>query len=233
LPDPIVTYSSPDTTGALTLAPVATAPGSALVTVTVREADGDSFTQTFLVSIGEAGTVWQNPGNPRDVDNSGFIVPLDVLLIINELNNPKFRDVTGRLPLPPPEGSPPPYFDVNGDAHVTPLDVLIVINFLNSQPNSEGEASTEQSILDVNTAATRPIFVQGGPASVHHQLQLAADFFALRHVDAPQIDLTHPAPAEMAASARDRWFAGLADSEEDLRATHHMNKADFTLREQS
>ena len=216
LPDPIVTYSSPDTTGTLTLAPIATEPGSALVTVTVREADGDSFTRTFLVSIGEAGTVWQNPANPRDVDNSGFVVPLDVLIIINELNNPKFRDTNGRLPLPPPEGSPPPYFDVNGDAHVTALDVLIVINFLNTQSVGEGEASPEHVLIEVNSAAAPPIFVPDRPAGVHHQQRLSDDAFALCHVDAPQIDLTHPASAAKVASARDQWFAGLANSEEDL-----------------
>lgn len=216
LPDPTVTYSSPDATGTLHLAPIATAPGSALVTVTVREADGDSSTRTFLVSIGEDGKVWQNAANPRDVDNSGFVVPLDVLLIINELNNPKFRDASGRLPLPPPEGSPPPYFDVNGDAYVTPLDVLIVINFINNTPNGEGEAATDQALVDLNTAIAPPIFV---PDREEHELlgmQSRADNSAAGNFDVPQLGLSQPVIKSNEANARDRWFAGLADSEIEL-----------------
>jgi hypothetical protein len=216
LPDPTVTYSSPDATGTLHLAPIATAPGSALVTVTVREADGDSSTRTFLVSIGEDGKVWQNAANPRDVDNSGFVVPLDVLLIINELNNPKFRDASGRLPLPPPEGSPPPYFDVNGDAHVTPLDALIVINFINNTSNGEGEAATDQALVDLNTAIAPPIFV---PDREEHELlgmQSRADNSAAGNFDVPQLGLSQPVIKSNEANARDRWFAGLADSEIEL-----------------
>ncbi len=203
LPDPTVTYTSPDTTGTLHLAPIATEPGSALVTVTVREADGDSFTRTFLVSIGENGKVWQNPANPRDVDNSGFVVPLDVLIIINELNNPKYRDESGRLPLPPPEGTPPPYFDVNGDAYITPLDVLIVINFINSQPQGEGEATTELTIVDANRGESL-------------LPQSSANYIAPRQVVARQDNPSRPAAAPLEANARDRWFAGLADAADDL-----------------
>jgi hypothetical protein len=83
---------------------------------------------------------WQNPTNPRDVDNSGNVVPLDVLLIVNELN------VSGARLLPPPTGdqSPPPFLDTNGDGNLTPSDALVVINFLNSpggMSGAEGEAS--------------------------------------------------------------------------------------------
>ncbi|MBI2478400.1 MAG: hypothetical protein HYV60_07090 [Planctomycetia bacterium] len=76
---------------------------------------------------------WQNPVNPLDVNANGSVEPLDVLIIINELNAPKFRDAAGRLvdaaslPL-----FPDFYFDTNRDGFLVPLDALVIINFLNS-----------------------------------------------------------------------------------------------------
>jgi hypothetical protein len=215
LPDPSVTYSSPETTATLRLEPIATEPGSALVTVIVREADGDAVTQTFLVSIGEDGEVWKNPANARDVDNSGFVVPLDALIIINELNNPKFRDSTGRLPLPPPAGSPPPYLDVNGDAHVTPLDVLIVVNFVNDQGNPEGE-SPAQELVDSSKVISSSFLAPDRSESFHSRDQVRADYFAGRISDVTRVDPSRPAFAAINANTRERWFAGLADSDDDV-----------------
>ena len=215
LPDPTVTYTSPDTTGTLTLEPTASEPGSALVTVIVREADGDSTTRTFLVSIGEDGKVWQNPLDPRDVDNSGFVVPLDVLVIINELNNPKFRDSSGRLPLPPPDGAPPPFFDVNGDAHATPLDVLIVINFINNQNNSEGEAPATPLALAASTVVRSSTFVSdhGGGSATTDELPVAP--IASGGDEPARIIVPDAASSTLADMARDRWFAGLGDTDDE------------------
>jgi hypothetical protein len=99
-----------------------------------------------------------------DVDNDGFVAPIDALLVINYLfawlplvgNNP--------IPLPPrePEFSPPVpvldptggglpgegrFIDVNGDGFLTPSDAFIVINFLNNPPAPaplpEGEGEGE------------------------------------------------------------------------------------------
>ena len=85
---------------------------------------------------------WTNPIDPLNVDNEPGIVPLDALIVINELNNRQFSDPDGRL-RPPPAGSPPPYYDVDGDGFVIALDALIIINYLNaaqSQAGGEGEA---------------------------------------------------------------------------------------------
>lgn len=75
---------------------------------------------------------WHNELRPLDISNDGFVVPMDVLLIINELNNSKYHDATGRLQIPPPAEMPPPYYDPNNDGFVTPLDALVIINYLNS-----------------------------------------------------------------------------------------------------
>ena len=87
---------------------------------------------------------WSNPVNPLDVNANGSVEPLDVLIIINELNAPKFRDAAGRLldaaslPL-----FPDFYFDTNQDGFLVPLDALVIINFLNSfNSGLEGEETS-------------------------------------------------------------------------------------------
>jgi hypothetical protein len=92
-----------------------------------------------------AGSSWQNPVLALDVNNDGGIHPIDALLIINELNNPVYRDpVTGELPAPP--AVIPAYFDVDADGYVVPTDAILVINYLNAPPaeeeSGEGEPMT-------------------------------------------------------------------------------------------
>ena len=70
---------------------------------------------------------WQNVSLIRDVDNSSLVTPLDVLLLINNLN----ADGSRELP-PRQQHGGDPFYDVNGDNFLTPLDVLIVINAINS-----------------------------------------------------------------------------------------------------
>jgi hypothetical protein len=77
---------------------------------------------------------WQNPNDPLDVNARDGVSPIDALLVINDLNNPVYRDPqTGRLPIPATVmGAPPPYLDVNGDGFAAPLDALLVINRLSN-----------------------------------------------------------------------------------------------------
>ncbi len=77
-----------------------------------------------------------NPRNEFDVDKDGEVLPLDALLIVNELNrngssqlaNPSFLDKSKLF-----------CFDINEDGSVLPIDALRIINFLNSGDNGEGE----------------------------------------------------------------------------------------------
>lgn len=139
LPHPTVNYTSPDPGGSLSLTGIEGKSGWVQVTVTVTEADDDTVSRTFNVSVGPTPAWWQNPVNPRDVDNDGNVVPRDALILINELNSRRVSDSLGRLPVPPPAGSPPPFYDVNGNQYITSQDVLIIINFLNSRSSGEGE----------------------------------------------------------------------------------------------
>ncbi len=98
---------------------------------------------------------WHNAANPLDVDDDGAIIPFDVLLIVNELNEPQYRDpVTGELPQPPPRPVPA-FFDVNDDGFVAPDDVLLIVNHLNGvvvNGAGEGEASVDAPSSQVAAA---------------------------------------------------------------------------------
>jgi len=94
---------------------------------------------------GEAKVVdhpWQNPVLRQDVDNDSVASPLDVLLVINEVNE------NGSRELPPNVSNAlPPFWDVNGDDRITPLDVLETINYINEQGAGEGEADLISSVV--------------------------------------------------------------------------------------
>ena len=77
-----------------------------------------------------------NPTEPLDVDDDGFIVPKDALLVINYLNSIGAGPISG-------VNTGPPFFDVSGDDNVTPIDALLVINHLNKVA-SGGRARVRQ-----------------------------------------------------------------------------------------
>jgi hypothetical protein len=86
---------------------------------------------------------WQNPVTPLDVNSDGRVVPLDVLLLINDINAHNVR----RLPMP--ASSDPGYgryLDVNRDFLLSPRDVLMVINYLNSQGPLSGQTGEGEAI---------------------------------------------------------------------------------------
>jgi hypothetical protein len=89
------------------------------------------------VRYGLAPPAWHYLDVPEDVDASGDVVPLDALLIVNDLNNRGARQLSD-----PTEGdSPPPYYDVSGDGWITSLDALRVVNWLNASMSGESEAT--------------------------------------------------------------------------------------------
>ena len=68
---------------------------------------------------------WTNPINPLDVNNNRVTDPLDVLIIINEIN------FHGSRALNPNTDRGLPFVDTNADGNIGPLDVLRIINELN------------------------------------------------------------------------------------------------------
>ncbi|HUP78849.1 MAG TPA: dockerin type I domain-containing protein, partial [Pirellula sp.] len=103
---------------------------------------------------------WQNHLLIRDVDQSGLVTPLDVLILVNAING------SGIRVLPPrPIASTEPFFDVSGDGSLTPLDVLVVINAINllndRQPNIVGGMSPESDPNNNGVVLTDLVEIRG------------------------------------------------------------------------
>ena len=113
---------------------------------------------------------WQNASLTRDVDNSSLVTPLDVLLLINNLNSNGSREFPSRT-----LHTGDPLYDVNGDNFLTPLDVLVVINAINnigerqptvvgglspaSDPNSNGVVLSGNVTIHGQTLANSTVTV--------------------------------------------------------------------------
>ena len=154
-------------TGAVTYTPDAGYEGQDSFRYTVLDTDGIiSNEATVTITVSDDLPAWQNQLDPLDVDDDGFVVPLDALLIINELNEPMYRDpITGALP--PPPNPIPAYFDVNGDNFVAPIDALLIINYLND------EAGLNASMADAEAEPTAAVPIEW--ATVGIAAALAAD----------------------------------------------------------
>ncbi|MCU0979499.1 MAG: Ig-like domain-containing protein, partial [Pirellulaceae bacterium] len=124
--------------------------GLVIYTPAANFSGGDTFRYTVRDVVGfesEAGTVtitvtevsdYQNPNLPEDVNRSGAVTPLDVLIGINRIN--AFGSQLPPDPLPP--AVPVYYYDVDGNNALEPLDLLIIINYLN-QTSSPGQGEGE------------------------------------------------------------------------------------------
>ncbi len=150
-----ISIRSPAPTGGVTLQIVASEPGQLIVPATVLIPTGsmsiafpvravDDFIpqgrRTVRISATGSGVIatavdivitdndpayWTNPINPFDVNGSGGPDPLDVLIIINELNSKGVRALN------PNFDRGLPFVDVNRNGSIDPLDVLAVINEIN------------------------------------------------------------------------------------------------------
>ncbi|MEZ6121089.1 MAG: dockerin type I domain-containing protein [Pirellulaceae bacterium] len=82
------------------------------------------------------GLNWCNEVYTRDINNDGFVSPIDAQIVLNELDRPAY---SSDGVLPDNSGKIPPYFfDVNDDGFVVPLDALLVINRLNEAAAGNG-----------------------------------------------------------------------------------------------
>jgi len=90
---------------------------------------------------------WHHVVNRFDVNADDNVVPLDALIVINDLNTLGARS----LPVPTSELLPPPYLDVNGDGSISSIDALQVINELNAQ--LVGESTNEPVVLNFHALA--------------------------------------------------------------------------------
>lgn len=110
------------------------------------------LSETIVVIAGNGGTGgggggegFTNFANQYDVNNDGFVSPIDVLILVNSMNTGSsgFLGGSGSNGGASGEsGTGRYYVDVNGDSYLSPLDALLVINFLNNR-NSVGVGEGE------------------------------------------------------------------------------------------
>ena len=117
--------------------------------------DGQLLVNTTFSNIRNDGTrppTWQNPKERTDVDNDGTTSPLDVLVVINDLN----RNGNRRLDIPTTDSL---FLDTDNDGSVSPLDVLVIINWINlreTPPVGSVNGYTPQAYPDTWPIAEHP-----------------------------------------------------------------------------
>ena len=88
-------------------------------------------------------TPFHNWFSALDINADGFVSPIDVLLIVNELNKG-----TNELVLSAGGTDDVHWFvDTNGDNSLSPVDALLVINHLNQLADGEGETIEEPATM--------------------------------------------------------------------------------------
>jgi cyclophilin family peptidyl-prolyl cis-trans isomerase len=104
------------------------------------------FSQPATVTIA-IRSIHQNPTLSLDVNIDQRVDPLDVLMLINNIN------ALGSLRLPL-DRSPNEelYLDPDGDGFLSPLDVLAVTNSINSPPLGGGEGESDEPIAPLRHA---------------------------------------------------------------------------------
>ena len=101
---------------------------------------------------------WSHPVDPFDVNNSGGVEPIDVLLIVNELNRPRYTSGNGKLnDAVALSQFPGFFFDVTNDFFTTPLDALVIINKVNGVQEGEGESPGSELVTPAPVFAA-PVF---------------------------------------------------------------------------
>ena len=122
--------------GSIRYSPAAGFGGTATLQYSVQDNDGlSSNLATVTIIVG--GSIHQNPSNNLDVNADGSISPIDVLILVNDINFNGARVLPSTLPTPP-------YLDPNGNGSIDPLDILLIINYINDRGNAgagEGEVS--------------------------------------------------------------------------------------------
>jgi hypothetical protein len=160
-------YLSDESTGTIHLTPTTAASGTAAFTLTVTDggldndltttADNESASEVFDVTVTPAFP-WHNYDLPLDVNGDNATSPIDVLIIIQEINR------NGSYELPTPRSRlEPPFYDVDRDGWITPSDALQIINYLNF---NEHQVSFSFDFTDLNgtpiaSAETGSFFLVG------------------------------------------------------------------------
>lgn len=147
---------------------------------------------------------WQNHRDRFDINDDGFVVPRDVLIMINDI-----EDNGPRKLLPPTTTSlAAPYWDSNGDNFFSPIDILQVINSIEGVA-AEGEASDESSGESATVAFVQPMSVS--QTSVEIELSSTPTIAVSLEVTRDPIPASVVVPADSDAEVRARSLKAAVD----------------------
>ncbi len=147
-----------------------------------------------------------NWNNPLDVNNDGFVSPIDVLGVVNALNS----GGAGPLTSGGGEGETKMFVDTSADGVLSPLDALLVINWLNKNAGSgEGEYSLASLLSMPAIESALPTAVEAQNPVGEGQTVVARGSIGVRDTGRSY------GPAQ-AISALDSVFAMEEDSEDEL-----------------
>ena len=105
-----------------------------------------SYIPAELIITGGSGAGGEgntNPFNRFDVNNDGFVSPIDALILVNMVNTTGGGNLGGGGE--GEAGGDKFYVDVNEDGFLSPLDILWVVNHLNVGSGGEGEGGVATS----------------------------------------------------------------------------------------
>ena len=99
-----------------------------------------------------AADLLHNDLNDADVNNDGFVAPIDALLVINAISDANAGVAT--------EGGSdsPVYLDTNDDGQLSPIDVLITVNAMAEAEGPNGELVSYQPIALSTAFVSAPPF---------------------------------------------------------------------------
>jgi hypothetical protein len=123
-----------------------------------------SLSGTLTITAAGGGEAeYTNTANPLDVNNDGFVTPIDALLIINNMNSFGSRAlVSGGGGETGTGGAARVYLDVNADKFLSAIDALLVCNFLNKPANGEGEGEGAAEWSDATLSSVTATADLGG-----------------------------------------------------------------------
>jgi hypothetical protein len=144
VPSTALQFSGSGAGRTLVVTPLANQTGMSAITLTVTDGNGIATPISFNFWVN--ADAWQNPRQALDVNGDGSVLPLDALLVINDLNANGSRSLT----MPAGGLAPANFLDVSGDNSVAPIDVILIINYLNA-------ASKSLRAATAGPAATSPV----------------------------------------------------------------------------
>jgi hypothetical protein len=120
-----------------------------------------------ITVVGAGGEAeFTNPSNPLDVNDDGYVTPMDALFVMNFLNAHGPIDLKGSSGGAEGESGTTLYYDTNADGVISPLDILPIINHLNLAARAGGQDGQGEGEAEGEAAASEIVALVVDPPAV-------------------------------------------------------------------